>query len=174
MYRDGFCTVSRTDSILRSRAACVMPCMLADGMPGARPRLDDWFHVAVMSQPPALACGDRDRPATQQVANGREPSVARTPDSGTYRADRGQAARRCGINHLASEHGRERDQDDREDEPGDRRQPDCDERDGIGVVLRRAPTVADRLVERLHRLTADDRDPAAREPGALEQDERQR
>src|SRR5436190_11909441 len=78
MYRDGFCTVSRTDSILRSRAACVMPCMLADGMPGARPRLDDWFHVAVMSQPQALACGDRERPATQQVANGREPSLART------------------------------------------------------------------------------------------------
>src|SRR5437867_12803434 len=31
-----------------------------------------------MSQPQALACGDRERPATQQVANGREPSIART------------------------------------------------------------------------------------------------
>src|SRR4249919_2483304 len=31
-----------------------------------------------MSQPQALACGGRERPATQQVANGREPSVART------------------------------------------------------------------------------------------------
>src|SRR4249919_379729 len=31
-----------------------------------------------MSQPQALACGDRERPAIQQVANGREPSSART------------------------------------------------------------------------------------------------
>ena len=36
------------------------------------------------------------------------------------------------------------------------------------------PTVADRLVQRLHGLAADDRHPAACEAGALKEDERQR
>src|SRR5438034_7503388 len=39
MYRDGFWTVSRTDSILRSKAACVMHRMLADPKAATGPRL---------------------------------------------------------------------------------------------------------------------------------------
>src|SRR4051794_2913434 len=80
MYRDGFWTVSRTDSILRSRAACVMERMLADGPrePGrgrGRRRRSD-----ANSRPPRGA-----RRARVRVPGRTRRGVHRRPDSGSPR-----------------------------------------------------------------------------------------